>query len=340
MAYEVDYNDQRFQNVEADKQKALTEIDNTYDDMINKSDAYFEQGKDASKKWAEEQKKIQQEQTDFAIEQIEQQKERANKDYIKEQSGAYVDWQKRDDEYGVQAEKMATYGLKGTGYSESAKVSMYNTYQNRVTAAKEQYNQAVINYNNSIKEARLQNNSVLAEISFNALQQQLELSLQGFQYKNSLLLEKANQKTNIENTYYARYQDVLNQINAENALEEEQRQFNVQHNQDIYIDKPVDDSVQDKENNVFFGPIATDYYRGAPNPDIATFGAFDNGYQPKGIAGHGTLIKTGKKEKIETVKQYGKDAGKKVTVTQNVWEAEDGTKWLWDGINNKYVPYD
>jgi hypothetical protein len=105
---------------------------------------------------------------------------------------------------------------------------MYNTYQNRVATARESYNNAVLNYNNAIKDARLQNNSALAEIAYNALQQQLELSLQGFQYKNNLLLEKANKKTELENTYYNRYLDVLDQINKENTLAEEIRQYNEQ----------------------------------------------------------------------------------------------------------------
>jgi hypothetical protein len=66
----------------------------------------------------------------------------------------------------------------------------------------------------------------LAEIAYTALQQQLELSLQGFQYKNQLLLEQANKKMEVDNTYYNRYQDVLSQMNQENAMAEEIRQYN------------------------------------------------------------------------------------------------------------------
>ena len=105
---------------------------------------------------------------------------------------------------------------------------MYNTYQNRVATARESYNQAVRNYDNSITEARLQNSSVLAEIAYQALQQQLELSLAGFQYKNQLILDQANRKTELDNIYYQRYQDVLDQINAENSLAESKRQFDLE----------------------------------------------------------------------------------------------------------------
>ena len=224
--YDINYEDERFQKVESDKSQALTELEQTYGGMIDSTDKYFNEQIQASKDWADKQSQIQQENTDFAIEQIEQQKEQANKDYLKEQSGAYVDWQKQSNKYGAEAEKMASSGLTNTGFSESAQVSMYNTYQNRVAIARESYNKAVLNYNNAIKDAQLQNNAALAEIAYNSLQQQLELSLQGFQYKNSLILEKANKKTELDNTYYNRYQDVLEQINTENALAEDIRQYN------------------------------------------------------------------------------------------------------------------
>lgn len=224
--YDINYDDERFKNVEDEKQKALTEVEETYGGMINESDKYYQDQINATKDWANTQQKLQQENTDFAIEQIEQQKAQANKDYTKEQAGAYVDWQKESNKYGVNAEQMASSGLTNTGYSESSQVSMYNTYQNRVATARESYNLAVLNYNNSIKDAQLQNNSKLAEIAYQALQTELELSLQGFQYKNQLIIEQANKKMEVDNTYYARYQDVLNQMNTENALAEEIRQYN------------------------------------------------------------------------------------------------------------------
>lgn len=221
----VNYDDERFTDVKAKEQQKITESDTHYNNMINQSDNYYQSQIDATKDYAETQKQIQQEQTDFAIEQIEQQKEQAEKDYTKEQKGAYVDWQKQSNQYGATAEQFASNGLLNTGYSESSQVSMYNTYQNRVSTARESFNNAVLNYNNSIKEARLANNSALAEIAYNALQAQLELSLQGFQYKNTLLQAQLDAKRQIESDYYNRWENVLNQINLEKqtAMEEEQR---------------------------------------------------------------------------------------------------------------------
>jgi hypothetical protein len=291
----------------------------------------------------------------------------------------------------------------------------------------------VLNYNNAIKDAQLQNNAALAEIAYKSLQQQLELSLQGFQYKNQLILEQANKKTELDNIYYNRYQDVLQQINTENALAEDIRQFNenqkwqteqnaldrqhqeklaelqrkfdaaqaeldrkhakemlaaetkaekekleIQHQNALkelekklandkallqyeqslnrtYIggggggsstpksDYNGDGKVNAMDNNYIkrnpSAGVNTAYYQGAKNSDADKYGTFKNGYQPKGITGHGTLTKTGKTEEVHTTIKYGDNKGQKVIVNQNVWKAEDGTKWLWDGINNKYVRY-
>ncbi len=224
--YDINYDDQRFKAVESEKSAALNEIDKTYGDMIGQSDKFYQDQINASKDWADKQTQLQQEKTDFAIEKVEQQKEQAKKDYTKEQQGAYVDWRKQSNQYGAEAEQQAKAGLDNSGYSESSQVSMYNTYQNRVATAREAYGLAIQNYNNAITEARLQNNSVLAEIAYEALQKQLELSLQGFQYKNTLILDKANKKTEVERDYYNRYQDVLKQINTENSLAEQIRQYN------------------------------------------------------------------------------------------------------------------
>ena len=224
--YTVNYEDKRFKEVEADKKTALSDLEKTYGGMINSSDKFYNDQINASKQWAEKQTQLQQEQTDFAIDKIEQQKAKAEKDYTKEQSGAYVDWQKESNRYGANAEQVAAQGLANTGYSESSQVSLFNTYQTRVATAREVFNNVIMNFDNGIREAQLQNNAALAEIRYKAQQEQLELALAGFQYKNTLVMEKANKKTELENTYYGRYKDVLSQINTENALAEEVRQYN------------------------------------------------------------------------------------------------------------------
>lgn len=224
--YDINYDDERFTEVENDKSAAMAESDKMYDGMISNSDAFYDKQIAASKEYAETQKQNQQAATDFAIEEINQQKAQAEKDYTKEQAGSYADYQKQIDPYGVQAEQVAASGLSNSGYAESLKTQAYVAYQNRVASSRESYQRAVLNYNNAITQARLQNNAALAEIAYQALQQQLELSLAGFQYKNTLLLDNADKQLTLEQMYHQRYKDVLQQINHENTLQEQIRQFN------------------------------------------------------------------------------------------------------------------
>jgi hypothetical protein len=222
----VNYEDQRLTDVEADKNATLNDFNAVYSDAINKSDGFYDKMIDATEDYKNEQTKIQNEQTQHTLNQIQQQKDKAEKDYTKEQSGAYVDWQKQSNKYGANAEAMAANGMQDTGFSESSQVSMYTTYQNRVATARETYNMAVMNYDNAMKDARLQNSAALAEIAANAFQKQLELSLQGFQYKNQLILDQANKELEIKQIYHQQYQDVLAQINHEDSMKEQIRQYN------------------------------------------------------------------------------------------------------------------
>jgi hypothetical protein len=226
--YDINYDDERFKNVENEKNTALNQMNNAYNQMIGASDQFYTDQKNLVNDYKDTQTQLQQQQTDFTIQQIEQQKAQANKDYTKEQKGAYVDWQKQSNQYGVNAEQMAMQGLTNTGFSESSQVSMYNTYQNRVSTARETYNLAVQNFDNSITQARLANSSKLAEIAFNALQQSLQLSLEGFQYKNTLILDQINKQQEVEDRYYSIWQNVQSQINTENALAEQIRQYDQQ----------------------------------------------------------------------------------------------------------------
>ncbi len=430
-AYDIDYNDPKFQQVAEDKKTALDDNDALYDGMVSGADEFYDKQIQAAEDWKNTQSNLLDEQTDFAIEKIEQQKGQAKSDYLKEQSGSYADWQKQSAQHGVNAEQRAASGMQGTGYSESSQVSMYNTYQNRMAMARESFSRAKLNYDNAIHEAMLQNSSEKAKIAYEALQAQLELALEGFQYKNTLLLDKANKKLEIENMYYNRWQDVLTQMNTEIDRAENIRQFNANFNEQVkqfnatftqqqaefaekirqfdnemarllasdeadakakaeaiqvekdkaeadhkmWVEemqhkKDVLKNQQDEFNithSSYFatgGPssknrtgsssgkktapktggsvritqnksyeVDTPYYQGSLNKDAKKYGTFSNGYQPKGISGHGKLKNSGD---TLTFKTQTRD-GHKMTVTQTIWKAADGTRWYWEGRQNKYI---
>lgn len=219
--YSVDRNTEDFDEIETNEAKDLEANTTLYDTAIGEMNTEIQSGITSAKDYAEEQKKIVEENLDFTLQQIEQNKQEAKEGLNKETSGAYTDYQKQTNKYGANAEAMAAQGLSGSGYAESARISMYNTYQNRVSSALDSYKRAITSYNNAITEARLQNSSLLAEIAYNALQSELSLTLQGLQYKNTLLVEKANRELQIKSLYESKKNTLWSQLMEELKLEKE-----------------------------------------------------------------------------------------------------------------------
>ena len=203
-----------------------------------------------------------------------------------------------------------------------------------------------------IKEAKLQNSYALAEIAYNTLQQKLTLALEGFQYKNQLILDQTNKKLEIGSEYFNRYQSVQDQINTETALLEDRRQFN----ENISLQrKELEEQIRQfdaemarlkendsKENEALLAELqlARDelqFKRDQLAEEIRQFnsgasGGTTNNYapitgytRPYTIEGRGALSATG-----NTVD----DAN---GVPTDIYKAADGTLWYWDSDKGKYV---
>ena len=227
-SYNVNYNDERFTKVENEKQAELDKTNKKYDDLINERNQFTNDQQNYIDKWEETQKQIANDNLKYQEELYNQKKEKAEQEYQKEAKASYIDYQKEVDRYGVSRENVVNNGLQNSGYAESSKVDMYNTYQNRVATARQGLNDAKLEFDNAIKEAQLQNNATLAENALKALEQKLNIALEGFNYKSEQENNRMNWNYNINNTYYNRYQDVEKQINYENEQAEAIRQFNEQ----------------------------------------------------------------------------------------------------------------
>lgn len=224
----VNYNDERFQQVEDEKQEQLNQYNQTYDNLIAEREDLTNQQQDLVDQWQQTQNENLDKQFQFQQDLINQQKAETEKAYEKEAKSAYTDYQKEVDRYGVSREQQVANGLGNAGYSESSKVSMYNTYQNRLATAKESMDKAYLEFDNAIREAQLTNDVTKAENALTALQQKLQISLEAFNYKDTATQNKLNWQQQINSDYYNRYQNVLNQINYENEQAEAIRQYNEQ----------------------------------------------------------------------------------------------------------------
>lgn len=271
--------------IDAQRDTAKAEMGGIYDEAIKNNNSTMDSLKDDIDANKDELQRAQEESHKATVDAIEQNKEWANKDYIKEQSGAYTDWQKQSNQYGVDAERMASNGLTNTGFSESSQVSMYNQYQNRVATARESYQRAVTEYNLAIAEAKVQNSVALAEIASQALAQALEVTITFATQNNSLLTQKASALAQLDQNYYNRYLAELEQINAENTLAEQVRQ----HNEEMAFEREKFDWTKSQAEKSSGGGGGGGGIKGARSPVVS--------------AATGVIAPTGSRKDKETEKE-------------------------------------
>ena len=224
--YDVNYDDKRFKDVENEKQSELNKYNETYDNLINERNNFTKEQQDMIDRWETTQKDIANNNLQYQKDLIEQQRKKSEQAYQNEAKASYIDYQKEVDKYGVSRENVVNNGLSNSGYAESSKVDMYNTYQNRLGTARKSMEDAGIEFDNAIRQAQLQNDETLAQNALKALQDKLNIALEGFNYKSEQENNKLNWNYNINNNYYNRYKDVESQINYENETAEKIRQYN------------------------------------------------------------------------------------------------------------------
>ncbi len=225
--------DYDLQQIEAERNADIAKLDTQFNQAIQETEQTYDRvssqytidANDGKTTAVEQLMETQQQMADQAVKEIEQQREKSEKDYIKEQAGAYADWKKQSNQYGVNAEKMAMNGLTGSGYSESSQVQMYTAYQARVTSAREVFKQAELDFTNAIANARLQNSAALAQIALDAFERQSEIILAGLSAKQGLLRDWTSQKLAVQSHYDNRYQMVLDQIYREEQMQLEREQM-------------------------------------------------------------------------------------------------------------------
>lgn len=259
--------------------------------------------------------------TQNTVDELERGKEEATDEYMQAQEQAYTDYKKQSDPYGVQAEQMAALGLTGTGYSATQQTALFNAYQNRVSSARIGMDKAIREYDIAIAQAKQAGDTELAKLAVQTLSAKTQLWSSYITEMNTIGLSRYEaQKTSSD------WSALLGQLEGEEDF--------------AAALGGAATGANGATNSTGSSKVSTEFYQGAINPDVAQFGAFENtkdmggtAYQPKGISGHGKLFKTGDTLTLTTENLRGTESD----VTQNVWEAEDGTHWIWDGTQNKYI---
>lgn len=217
--------DARLTKIETEKQNALNQSNNVYNDMLkDNQDVYNSQNQ-----YAEEYERVTNENLDKQLQYntnlIEQQKEEARKNKETEEKKALNDYTAYINPYGYEAENLASRGLNNSGVSETSMLGGFNTYQNRLASANKALQSAILEYDNAIDKARLENDATKAQNALNKLQMLLQNQENYISNKNSISQNQLSNNQNLNSEYYNRYQTEYNNIQTEKAQEEAIRQW-------------------------------------------------------------------------------------------------------------------
>lgn len=218
--------EERYAKVENEKQAALEQSNNTYNELLNSNSQLAQQQKDYINNWQKTQNEIADKNANYQTKLQNQNKQKAEKEFQNEaiaSKNAYYDF---INPYGAQAEIQAQNGLNNSGYSETTKLGAWNTQQNRTAAARTALNNAKQQYDNAIKEIELNRDTTKSQYALEALQQQLNSALEEFNKSSELKQNLLSNNQSLDSEYNNRYNNVWNQINTEKQQAEAIRQFN------------------------------------------------------------------------------------------------------------------
>jgi hypothetical protein len=218
--------DERLAKIESEKQNAINNASSVYQTLNNQATNLHNQQMEAANTYETTQNDILDKQLAHQEQMIQQQKDVAKRNYETEANKARNDFQAYTNPYGVRAENLAARGLQNSGLSETSQLGGYNAYQNRVAAANKVLQDAYVAYDNDINEARLNNDVSKAQNALTKLQMQLQYSQTYYDTTSDLAQRNLANEQDLSNTYFGRYQSMMNQIQSEKELEENIRQYN------------------------------------------------------------------------------------------------------------------
>ncbi len=143
-------------------------------------------------------------QTQMQIDELEKNKTEIDQQTAKTNQGLYTQYKKASNPYGTNAEEMFTQGLGNSGYSETSKTNLYNTYQKNVTETINNAQKLKSDFDFQINQARQTGDITLAQNALEIYNQKMQLLTQEYELKN-----------NREQFLYQKEQDALAQSNWE-----------------------------------------------------------------------------------------------------------------------------
>lgn len=220
--------DERLAQIEKAKLEAINQSNNTFNQMNQDNQTMLDQNINYAEQFEKTQNETLDKQLDFYKQNIDKQKQDAQKNYETEALRAENDFVSYTNPYGYQAEMMASKGQLQSGISQTAQLGGYNAYQNRLATANKAMQDAFTQYDLDMNEAIINNDVQKAQNALAKLEMILGYQQNFYDTKNQIAQSQLSNNQALDESYYGRYMDMINQINTEKQREEAIRQFEAQ----------------------------------------------------------------------------------------------------------------
>ena len=168
----------------------------------------------------QQQQDITNKQTALNVAELERNKQEIDKDVDKTNKTLYAEYRKATNPYGQNAENLASQGLGNSGYAETTKTNLFNTYQRNVTDTLNNAKNLKSDFDFQISKARQTGDITLAQNALAIYNQKMQLLTQEYELRN-----------NREQFLYQKDQDRLAQSNWEKEYAYQQSRDAIADNQ-------------------------------------------------------------------------------------------------------------
>ena len=203
----------------------MTATTDTYAGLLDKNQDVLEQSNSWQDAYQQTQNELLDRGTELVTNKLERGKTDAEKSFQKEAIASEADYQEYINPYGVTAEQKAESNLNRGGYNESTNTSAYNVSRIRTAMARQSKEKALVEYDQSIAEAKLSNDSQKAMLALDLLKEKMANISNAFQIESTLTQNQLSATQQTDDRYYGRYQDEYNKIQTERDREEQARRY-------------------------------------------------------------------------------------------------------------------
>jgi len=220
----------RVNNVYNEREKALAENNSLYEGLINNASEV----RDAQNRYLAQQEAYQNQQADVNLErtkqQIDKQKEEAQKAKDVEGRKALNTYMAYTNPYSSTATDNLNRGLANSGVSATEKLGALTSLNDRMARANTALNDAITNYNLQFDQAKQDRDLQQGQNALNKLALELQNAQDYYNNVSSLKQQQLSNSQNIKNAYMDQYNTVYSQILKEQQQAEAARQWQAEYN--------------------------------------------------------------------------------------------------------------